>query len=57
MYFAILWIMGALVAGLFARRRWIGFWGALLISLFLSPLPVIAVLVLTHPSKKKAYSK
>ena len=51
MIFWILWIIGALIAGLMARKRWIGFWGALLISLVTSPLPVIAVLILSHPSK------
>ncbi len=52
-YIAILWIIGSLIAGLLGKGRWIGFWGCLLISLAVSPLPVIAVLVLTHPSKAR----
>ncbi len=53
-YIAILWIIGSLIAGLLGRKRWIGFWGSLLIALFVSPIIAIVALVLTHPSKTPA---
>lgn len=51
---AFVWVIGALIAGLFGRRRWIGFWGSFVISMLVSPLPVLAVLILTTPSKTRA---
>jgi hypothetical protein len=50
-YLLILWVVGSLIAGWVGRKRRIGFWGTLLLSLAISPVLLFAIMILTHPSK------
>jgi hypothetical protein len=43
------WVLAAVLVGLAGRDRALGFWGFFALSLFLSPIPVILVLLLTAP--------
>lgn len=49
----VMWFLLSLAAGLIGRKRQFGFWGFFLASLFLTPLVVILVLVLTYPEYRK----
>ncbi len=52
MIYMILWLVGCLIAGWMGRKRRLGFWGNLIVALFVSPLLVIVILILTHPDPK-----
>ncbi len=45
----VVWIVGSLLVAFAARHRTLGFWGFLIVSIFVSPLVVAAALLLTAP--------
>ncbi len=47
----LLWLIGALIVGAIGSAKTIGFWGAFLLSLLLSPL-LGFIIVLFYPSKE-----
>jgi hypothetical protein len=52
-----IYLVLCLVTALFGRRRAMGFFGTLLFSLMLTPLLVMAVLLLTAPGRKVIISR
>jgi hypothetical protein len=48
----LLYVLFCVITAAFAVNRRMGFWGALIISLLITPLPVLAILVLTGPSHR-----
>jgi hypothetical protein len=45
----VAWLLAAILVGLAGRDRALGFWGFFVLSLLLSPIPVVLVLLLTAP--------
>lgn len=43
----------ALVASLGTQRRFFGYWGYFFIGVFLTPIPVLIILLLTLPRRPK----
>lgn len=45
----LFWILFSIIVGLAGRHRALGFWGFFLASLFLSPILMLLVLLVTQP--------
>jgi hypothetical protein len=52
-----IYLVLCVIAAVFGRRRAMGFFGTLLFSLMLTPLVVLAVLLLTAPARKVVISR
>jgi hypothetical protein len=49
---AIVYVIFCLLAGLCGIQRRLGFWGTFIISLFITPVLMLLVLLLTAPSPR-----
>lgn len=45
----LVWLSMSLLVGYAGRRRAFGFWGFFILSLMLTPIPIILLLLLTAP--------
>lgn len=51
------WLLAALLVGFAGRDRALGFWGFFLLTLLLSPIPVVLWLLFTTPRRQHAASE
>ena len=50
--FAVIYVVFCLLTGLCGIQRRLGFWGTFIISLLVTPIPVLLVLLLTAPTRR-----
>jgi hypothetical protein len=50
--FAVIYVVFCLLTGLCGIQRRLGFWGTFIISLLVTPIPVLLILLLTAPSRR-----
>jgi phosphate/sulfate permease len=53
----IAWIIGSVIVGFIGSDRNIGFWGAFILSLLLSPLIGLLITLFSETNSSKAYKK